>query len=472
MRDLINWSQPINWNHPITRGLVSWWLAVPGQNGFGTTRWRDMVHRSQNHGTLTNSPTWSNGADRMGDFGAMEFVEGSSQYVSLPTPATVDDFTLAVTFKTTGPNSSYSGVFSTDFTSTNGFGILHYPNTDRGSVYGAIAGAVGNTDIGSSPPNATNDGKWYQAVLTRVASSGAAVLYLNGVQRATGTAATGTITPDSPLRIGRRATAYYSGSVGGGLFWNRALSAPEVLMLHQEMHTGYPSLLSRFFFPRLSVVEAGGGSSVLDADPGSYAITGTDANLEQGYEVPADAGSFSLTGTDAALEQGYEIATDAGSYIITGIDASLYSGNTLITDAGSYSISGVNTSLLVGRQIDTDIGSYAITGTDAAIEQGYEVPCDPGSYSVTGQDASFVEGFGFAADSGSYLVTGVSALLLKQWEVAAAVGTYTVTGTDANLTTDIEAILGGRFVAAQVYHPGFQFAEVFQPGFKSGQVSN
>ena len=42
-------------------------------------------------------------------------------------------------------------------------------------------------------------------------------------------------------------------------------------------------------------------AKTLVAASGSYALTGTSASLERGYEVTATAGSYAFTGTSAAL---------------------------------------------------------------------------------------------------------------------------------------------------------------------------
>jgi len=47
----INWSNPINRNHGLNKGLLAWWLVVPQWNG-GTV-WRDLAG-GRNNGTLTN----------------------------------------------------------------------------------------------------------------------------------------------------------------------------------------------------------------------------------------------------------------------------------------------------------------------------------------------------------------------------------------------------------------------------------
>lgn len=73
----IIYGDPVAWDHPLNRGLVSWWLPLPGR-GAGFTL-HDIA--GKNHGTLTNGPTWAAG---LGAGGSVRYVGSSSQYTSVP----------------------------------------------------------------------------------------------------------------------------------------------------------------------------------------------------------------------------------------------------------------------------------------------------------------------------------------------------------------------------------------------------
>lgn len=80
--------------------------------------------------------------------------------------------------------------------------------------------------------------------------------------------------------------------------------------------------------------------SQLAADPGSYAITGTDASLEYGRIVAASSGSYAITGTAATFHTGKAIIAAAGSYSITGSAASFVRTRKIAADSGFYAING------------------------------------------------------------------------------------------------------------------------------------
>jgi len=215
---------------------------------------------------------------------------------------------------------------------------------------------------------------------------------------------------------------------------------------------------------------------LVTADPGSFTVSGTAANLEHGREIAADGGSYSITGTDAtlvgrppgifdtgifdtgifdhpsvaktlsagagafaftgtdaSLERGFEVAAGAGAFAFTGTDASLEYGREVAGGAGSYAVTGTDANLEYGREVLAGAGSYAVTGTDANLEFGREVLADAGAFAFTGTDASLEYGFEVLAGAGSYAFTGVDAALEYGRELAAGAGSYAFTGTDATL---------------------------------------
>jgi hypothetical protein len=60
------------------------------------------------------------------------------------------------------------------------------------------------------------------------------------------------------------------------------------------------------------------GEFALDADPGSYAVSGAAAGLEAGRGLSADPGSYAVTGADAALEAGQVLDAQPGAYAVSG----------------------------------------------------------------------------------------------------------------------------------------------------------
>jgi hypothetical protein len=118
----------------------------------------------------------------------------------------------------------------------------------------------------------------------------------------------------------------------------------------------------------------------IDADPGSYAVTGTAASLEHGWEVAAAAGSYAVTGVDATLNYGLTIAAGVGSYVVTGVNASLEHGWAFDAGAGSYAVTGSDVTLTrsAAKTIAAAAGSYALTGTTALLQHFTEAEVSSG----------------------------------------------------------------------------------------------
>jgi hypothetical protein len=172
----------------------------------------------------------------------------------------------------------------------------------------------------------------------------------------------------------------------------------------------------------------------IDADAGSYSVTGTNATFDRTYVLDADTGSYTVSGTDAALSKGLTVGADAGSYAVSGTDAGLEHDKQVTADAGSYSVSGTDAGLYYGFVVSADAGSYSVSGTDATFDRSYAIDADAGSYSVSGTDADPLHGWVLSADAGSYAVSGTDADLFitpaGAIQLDADAGSYAVTGFD------------------------------------------
>lgn len=176
----------------------------------------------------------------------------------------------------------------------------------------------------------------------------------------------------------------------------------------------------------------------LAADPGSYVITGSAANLKAGRKIAAAAGVYAITGSAANLKVGRKIAAAFGTYTITGSPAALKADRKLAAAFGVYSITGSAAGLSRGQKIAAAPGSYSITGSAANLKAGRRIAAAPGVYTITGFDADLIPpaaGYTLAADPGTYAVTGSAASLRAARKIAAAPGAYTVTGSPAALRT-------------------------------------
>lgn len=228
---LVDWQNPVNWQHPLNWGLSTWVLVTP--HARGGTLVRDLA-RSQ-FGTLTNaspSTCWVN-TNRNGHWGAIAH-NGGTDTLAIPNGG--------------GLNAVATGTISlwANWTSTTQEIYV--------SLYGAVFGRSNNVTFvnqtialdGTNPTTAkivwrpyvtgtsacvstTSPGinTWHHILVTY--SSGSHVLYVNGVQEATGVT-TGTMTNSASvaLSIGSLNSSNMIGQYDNvRVFPNRIFSARE-----------------------------------------------------------------------------------------------------------------------------------------------------------------------------------------------------------------------------------------------------
>jgi hypothetical protein len=164
---------------------------------------------------------------------------------------------------------------------------------------------------------------------------------------------------------------------------------------------------------------------VLEADSGTYVITGTAANTT--ITLPADSGSFVITGT--ASNTTITMPADIGAFVITGTAADLLYNQILVADIGAFVITGTAANTTI--TMPADVGSYVITGT--AANTTLTTPADSGAFVITGTDATTLISIQLDADPGAFVLTGTAATFLNDYVLEAGTGAFVITGTAATL---------------------------------------
>lgn len=186
--------------------------------------------------------------------------------------------------------------------------------------------------------------------------------------------------------------------------------------------------------------QSGGGPDyTLDADQGSYTLTGQSAALLAARRLTADAGSYSVSGQSAGLLAGRKLEAATGSYSLSGQSANLIVSRLLTAAQGNYTLSGQAANLLVGRLLSAAQGTYILSGQDVTLtysgEDGpdYTLTAETGSYALSGQAVSLIVNRLLSVDQGIYSLSGQAANLLFGRLLSAGAGSYTVSGQAAGL---------------------------------------
>lgn len=109
----------------------------------------------------------------------------------------------------------------------------------------------------------------------------------------------------------------------------------------------------------------------LNADVGTFTLTGNGANLLRGYTLTASTGAFTLTGNNTNLRIQRTLPAATGSFTLTGNDVNLNkvtSGTyTLVAETGSFALTGVSANLLYNRTLLANVGSFTLTGINTGL---------------------------------------------------------------------------------------------------------
>ena len=209
----------VDWAHPLSRGLLMWWLLNEGAG----QKANDSARRYL--GTLTSNPTWTQGR-----FGPALKFDGSTNYVINSSIVTggLATCSMSVWFKTTtSQNNTYIFALPDDSTGSNRLDITLTTTQIQAHC---------DTTVEVIPAFTVTytDNVWRHVAL--VYDGAAAKLYVNGLQKDS-QAITGAIlntAAATECNLGRFGSfgGFFTGSADDARIWNRALTAAEVLTLY------------------------------------------------------------------------------------------------------------------------------------------------------------------------------------------------------------------------------------------------
>jgi hypothetical protein len=188
-----------------------------------------------NNGALNNSLGLST------DGGTSFVFNGSNQYISI-IRTIQDDFTLSCWIKTTQNTGTITQWY-------NGMGILDSSVSVGSNDFGLSMGAgkllfgIGNASTTIATTSTYNDNVWHYVVCTRVKSTGAIAMYVDGVSTpvATGTGNTNSLTAATNMRIGSLQTNvnFFNGNITQAMIYSRALTTTEISTIYTATKSRY-----------------------------------------------------------------------------------------------------------------------------------------------------------------------------------------------------------------------------------------
>ena len=259
-RRRIDQRYPVNMSHPLNRGLLAWWLCLPGRlTGF---TWYDLL--GNYNGTIVNANVAGTGLGptrRRGGFGEFDSTQASNSAVVVAPAAKgpwcklgTGDFTLSCwTMIPTGTTFGVAPFFSSNY---DGGG--HHWGLQNNRILLAFVGSASPVISTFVQPN---DGSWHHLVLTRQA--GVVTHYVDGAQAGTpgspfnGTMANTSIDNRICARGGGGSGQSFTGGMDSYRIYNRALPAAEISLLYLNELQGNPGTLrrrQRLLYPNFATV--------------------------------------------------------------------------------------------------------------------------------------------------------------------------------------------------------------------------
>lgn len=243
---LIDWENPINWGHPLNRGIKGWWMVTP--------RYPSMLVDLVNHdpcpkhevgiqNRILPVPFRGQGWNRVGyasikATSAQQYGYVSNAYGPYQFGAPI---TMAAWFRATGVDATFGHVINASNWPTSGWSIIHDQNASTLTVRcmsSASQGIAGDTGYSWA---AVNDGQWHHVVGTSQGST--TQIYVDDVFRNQNTSA-GCDPPVPGTRASIcRADGAGSIEVSDARVWNRVLRREEMTLLHRVSGNGNQGLL-------------------------------------------------------------------------------------------------------------------------------------------------------------------------------------------------------------------------------------
>lgn len=250
MQPSVNIQSPIVWDAPLNRGLLRWWLCLPGQNRGNV--WRELTRKSD--ATVQSDAIARGSRGRSGGWGCW-FGDGTDDRLS----TTAMDFSSLTTLSYsywlnwTSYANNYDVAMTSSATGTAAGAIYNSPNSgDYAGEYVILVRVTAAAWNGVTMPR-PSAGVWHHYTVCMDRNAGAqqvTAVYVDGVSQTLTSRLTNTT---STSGFGNHTWHFLGFPTGGAScgncmmddvrIYNRIPNASEALELFRESKAGYPRLL-------------------------------------------------------------------------------------------------------------------------------------------------------------------------------------------------------------------------------------
>jgi len=197
----------------------------------------------------------------------------------------------------------------------------------------------------------------------------------------------------------------------------------------------------------------------MPGESGTFVFTGLIGALDVVFLMAADTGQFSLTGSINALAAFRRLNNSPGVFLFTGSGASALAFRRLGVERGSFRFDTREAALAFNRKIAGDTAVYILTGSADNLAAHRRLPVTRGEFNLTPSVAPLVAQRRLGVNTGVFALGGSPAALQQLYRLAVASGAFDLSGASAGFLVG-RRLLGvpGEFVLT-----GYQ-AELFWSG--------
>jgi hypothetical protein len=352
-----------------------------------------------------------------------------------------NDSNFRVSYKVMGatPDTSVAIPASNATTAGVAYAIYVFRGLDQASIQDTTAVRTGGIDTGIANAAAilpVTAGAWVVAFAGAAVASGAVFTNPAGMDSTTNHFRSATITSTTN-----------DANIGGAIFsgWSSGSFDPAAFGGSTSTNTGSWSAVTLALRP----------ANVLRASAGSFALTGSPANLKVGRRLSASAGGFALSGSAATLRRALKLTASSGAFSLSGSPASLKLGRVIAAGSGSFIINGPSVSLTTARKLGVSATSFALTGSPAALGVGHRLVGDFGSFSLGDHTAVLGISLRLAAASGSFALNCLGAALPLTYAFRVSPGAFWLAQSAAKMTRDRPYLRTRRNRRRDAYGPDY-----------------
>ena len=165
------------------------------------------------------------------------------------------------------------------------------------------------------------------------------------------------------------------------------------------------------------------------------------------------------------------LQAESGSYLITGSEVNLFSSLSIEVKAGAYQITGSDVTLSIPPKLEAEAGVYQIAGSPALLILPVSIQVEAGVYRITGSPA-LLKTTTFVVEAGAYAIEAPGAdfgIGISPEINAKSIYLFTLTG-DQDATTDIEIPI--RSIQARLRSATPTYLQVVIPGLTRAAAIN